>query len=312
MSTSISIIIPIYNAASYLRECLDSILMQSFTDFELILVNDGSIDNSLTICEEYSQKDKRIRVIDGPNCGVSAARNKGLQIASGSWITFVDADDYFLNNALSILYQRAIQTGTDLVLANALKLKNAKFSELHNLKDEVLPNVIMSIKHFALWGYLFNADVIRKYRLRFIDGLAYSEDRIFIYQMAQYCKTIAFCSKPIYVYRVNATSACSSQNGVRKACHHLDAAFHLDQFARNYQKNEKAVYNYLHRQSVHLIYLGMYLFVETGFTWEKLTKIKERYNQWFGNSKKTSIYFYRIILICLFTFERRKIITLKK
>lgn len=312
MSTSISIIIPIYNAASYLRECLDSVLMQSFTDFELILVNDGSIDNSLRICKEYSQKDNRIRVIDGPNCGVSAARNKGLQIASGSWITFVDADDYFLNNALSILYQRAIQTGTDLVLANALKLKNGKFSELHCLKNEVLPNAIISIKHFALWGYLFNADIIRKYRLRFIDGLAYSEDRIFIYQMAQYCKTIAFCNKPIYVYRVNATSACSSQNGVRKACHHLDAAFHLDQFARNYPKNEKAVYNYLHRQSVHLIYLGMYLFVETGFTLEKLIKIKERYNQWFGNSIKTSIYFYRIILICLFTFERRKIITLKK
>lgn len=308
----ITIIVPIYNASHYLCECIESILSQSFRDFELILVNDGSTDDSLDICKKYEQSDDRIIVVSQTNGGVSKARNRGLDVAKGEWITFADADDYFLEDALLTLYERAMQTGTDLVLANALKLKNGKFSELHRLKNEVLPNAIMSIKHFALWGYLFNADIIRKNRLRFIDGLAYSEDRIFIYQMARYCKTIAFCNKPIYVYRINETSACSSQDGVRKACHHLDAAFYLNQFALTYQKTDKPVYNCLHRQSKHLINLGLYLFVETGFSLENLAKIKERYNQRFGCNLKTSFDFYCTALNCLLTFERRKIITFKK
>ena len=308
----ISVVVPVYNASQYLPKCIESILSQSFQDFQLILVNDGSTDDSLDICKKYEKFDDRIIVMSQTNGGVSKARNRGLDFAKGEWITFVDADDYFLDDALSTLYERAMQTGTDLVLANALKLKDGKSSKLHRLKNEVLPNAIMSIKHFALWGYLFNADIIRKQQLRFIDGLAYSEDRIFIYQMARYCKTIAFCNKPVYVYRINETSACSSQDGVRKACHHLDAAFYLNQFALTYQKTDKPVYNCLHRQSKHLINLGLYLFVETGFSLENLAKIKERYNQRFGCNLKTSFDFYCTALNCLLTFERRKIITFKK
>lgn len=308
----ISVVVPVYNASQYLPKCIESILSQSFQDFELILVNDGSTDDSLDICKKYEKFDDRIIVVSQTNGGVSKARNGGLEVAKGEWVAFADADDYFLGDALSTLYERAMHTSADLVLANALKLKNGNLSEMHKLKNEVLPNAIMSVKHFALWGYLFNANIIRKYRLRFIEGLAYSEDRMFIYQMARYCKSIAFCNKPIYVYRINETSACSSQDGVRKACHHLDAAFHLNKFALTYRKGDKEVYNYLHRQSKHLIHLGLYLFVETGFTCGKLAKIKERYNQWFGDGIKASLYFYCTLMNCLFTFERRKIITLKR
>lgn len=312
MSTSISIIIPIYNAASYLRECLDSILMQSFTDFELILVNDGSIDNSLTICEEYSQKDKRIRVIDSPNCGVSAARNKGLQMASGRWITFVDADDYFLNNALSILYERAMQTGTDLVLANALKLKNGKFSELHNFNNEVLPNAIMSIKHFALWGYLFKGDIIRQNKLNFINGLAYSEDRIFIYQMARYCKTIAYCNQAVYVYRINDGSACSSRNGVRKACQHIDAAYYLNDIAQVYKNENKKIFYYLCNQRNHVIKLGLYQFFETNTSIRDLSIVTSKYKERFGTGCINLMNYYTFLVDSCLTCYRRKIIKFKK
>ncbi len=308
----ISVVVPVYNASQYLPKCIESILSQSFQDFELILVNDGSTDDSLDICKKYEKFDDRIIVVSQTNGGVSKARNRGLDVAKGEWVAFADADDYFLDDALSILYERAMHTGADLVLANALKLKNGNLTKMHKLKNEVLPNAIISIKHFALWGYLFNTDIIRKYRLRFIEGLAYSEDRLFIYQMARHCKTIAFCNKPIYVYRINETSACSSQDGVRKACHHLDAAFYLNQFALTYQKTDKPVYNCLHRQSKHLINLGIYLFVETGFSLENLAKIKERYNQRFGCNLKTSFDFYCTALNCLLTFERRKIITFKK
>ena len=128
----ISIIVPIYNASQYLRECIESILSQSFRDFELILINDGSTDESLSICKSYERQDDRITVISGANGGVSKARNRGLDAAKGEWITFADADDYFLDDALSTLYERAMQTGTDLVLANAMKLKNGKLRQNHS------------------------------------------------------------------------------------------------------------------------------------------------------------------------------------
>lgn len=94
----LTIIVPIYNTENYLSECIDSILNQSYKDIELILINDGSTDNSSSICDEYSSKDKRIKVIHIENRGVSYARNTGLSIAKGEYITFVDSDDFVSND----------------------------------------------------------------------------------------------------------------------------------------------------------------------------------------------------------------------
>ena len=92
--TVISIIVPIYNAEQYLSECIDSLVNQSFEDIEIILINDGSTDNSSKICKEYEEKDKRINYIEIKNSGVSHARNVGVENANGKWITFIDADDW--------------------------------------------------------------------------------------------------------------------------------------------------------------------------------------------------------------------------
>ena len=92
--SKISIIVPVYNTEKYLRCCIDSILVQTFADFELLLINDGSTDSSGTICEEYALEDRRVRVFHKENGGVSSARNVGLDNARGEWITFVDSDDY--------------------------------------------------------------------------------------------------------------------------------------------------------------------------------------------------------------------------
>ena len=98
----ISIIIPIYNAEKYLSTCIESILSQGFEDFELLLINDGSKDNSLSICNDYAQRDSRIKVFDKPNGGVSSARNLGLDNATGEYVMFVDADDRLAPNALEM------------------------------------------------------------------------------------------------------------------------------------------------------------------------------------------------------------------
>ena len=224
---SISIIVPVYNASQYLKQCIDSILTQSFKDFELILINDGSTDNSLNICREYEAIDSRVIVIDGPNGGVSSARNKGLDIAKGGWITFVDADDYFLEDALQTFYQHTISTKVSLILGNLLRLKNNSLTMIHNLNDEIISNVLFGIRHIALWGYLIKSDVIQKNKLRFIKGLAYSEDCVFIYQLAGFCSSMAVSTKPVYVHRINETSACSSLNVQNTFNHQMDASYYL-------------------------------------------------------------------------------------
>ena len=115
MSKKISVIVPVYNVEQYLYKCIDSILSQSFQDFELILVNDGSIDNSARICDEYAQNDKRIRVIHKENGGVSQARNVAISLAIGEYIAFVDSDDYVLPNMYENLVSTAINTNADIV-----------------------------------------------------------------------------------------------------------------------------------------------------------------------------------------------------
>lgn len=312
LNPAISIIVPVFNAAQYLQECLDSILSQSFNDFELILIDDGSTDNSLSICQSYEHRDSRIKIISGPNQGVSAARNKGLNVACGEWITFVDADDCFLHDALQTLYNRAMCTGADLVLANALRLKDGNLNKILSLSNEVLSNVICSIKHFALWGYLFNGQIIRQNRLKFIEGLAYSEDRIFIYQISMFCKTIAYCATPVYVYRINDNSACASPDGVRKACHHIDAAYYLKQFALTYQLTNKSIYRCLRKQSWHVMELGMYFFVAMKMSSHNNNIVLTKYKERFGNGLCLITRYYVILLHNFIKYQRRKIIRFKR
>ena len=114
----ISIIVPVYQVEKYIRQCIESILAQTFTDFELILVDDGSKDNSGKICDEYAEKDKRIRVIHKENDGLSDARNKGLDNASGNYFMFVDGDDYISPNMAECLYKKISEAKADIAACN--------------------------------------------------------------------------------------------------------------------------------------------------------------------------------------------------
>ena len=114
----ISIIVPIYNVEKYLRQCLDSILNQTYQNFECLLINDGSPDNSADICREYVEKDSRFKYFEKENGGLSDARNYGIRQSKGSYITFVDSDDWLEENAVEILMKRAEETGADLIYFN--------------------------------------------------------------------------------------------------------------------------------------------------------------------------------------------------
>ena len=147
----ISVIVPIYKVEKYLPECIDSILKQSFQDFELILVDDGSPDSSGAICDEYAQKDKRIRVIHQENGGVTSARRAGGKAATGEWVCFVDGDDSIPEYSLQILYE-GTKENTDIVIGT---IDERKFLDSISLKDYRSSCIGGAIFHTALWAKLY-------------------------------------------------------------------------------------------------------------------------------------------------------------
>ena len=136
----ISVIVPVYNVEKYLSKCLESILNQSFSQFELILVNDGSTDNSELIFNKYLY-DKRLIVINKSNGGLSSARNAGLDVARGEYIIFIDSDDYINNKMFEILYNEMIRSKSDIIICDYLKVsesENEKIIDMLNYKSEII------------------------------------------------------------------------------------------------------------------------------------------------------------------------------
>lgn len=222
----ISVIIPVYNAASYLRQCVDSVLGQSYGNIEVILVNDGSTDGSGRICGEYALADSRVRVITQSNRGVSAARNAGLDAAQGDWIAFADADDYMLPDALSHMV-RAMEGGDDMIVSSSLRLQDGKLYEECVFPDGTYDDSFSAVRHYALWAYLFRREVIEVNGLRFVEELKYSEDRVFIFQYAMASKSLRSLSVPTYVYRINESSACQTHDVMKMAKCQLEAVGYI-------------------------------------------------------------------------------------
>lgn len=181
-SIKISIIIPVYNAEATLSECLDSILYQNYDNIEIIIINDGSTDNSKIIAEKYLAKDKRVKVFHKSNAGVSSARNFGIKKANGEWMTFVDSDDVLGNGFFDLLKKG---NGADLIFADVrqIDLKGNDFLEFHHqdcyvgLKDAIEKhNILVS---GDLHSKMFRSSIIKNNNLFFDESIHYSEDRLF-------------------------------------------------------------------------------------------------------------------------------------
>lgn len=194
---TISIIVPVYKAEKHLRRCVDSILAQTFTDFELMLVDDGSPDRSGVICDEYAAKDRRIQVIHKANGGVSSARNTGLDCAKGSYILFCDSDDYVSRHWCESLLSAAVQNRDAFITCNlwhdsgnAQTLCRPEKSELEKLSYFDLYQYGISP---YVWNKIYDARKISDHHLRFDESCHFAEDVGF---NAKYC---ALCSSCIYV-----------------------------------------------------------------------------------------------------------------
>ncbi len=299
----ISIIIPVYNAERYLQECIDSILSQSFSNFEIILVNDGSTDNSFELCENYFRKDSRIKLINQQNCGVSVARNKGIEIAAGAWITFVDSDDIMSPNSLNIMYSNATSLGADILKGSIQVILNDSVEVLYKYATSYSKNVVDNIGHAALWGYLFKSSIIKNNNIKFVPGLAYSEDFVFLTNVSIFCKSIATISNYVYLYRRNIYSVCASKDGIKKAKNQFRAAAKLKEMRMNYKKEEK-IETFLHDRQLHLMKLGYMSYAANSFSIKTYSLYKQHYLLYFDN--KFSLFFHTLwaYMVCL----RRKLI----
>ena len=219
---TLSIIVPVYNVEKYLHRCLDSVLSQSFRDYELILVDDGSSDQSGKICDEYAARDERIRVFHKPNGGVSSARNVGLEHAKGEWIYFVDADDEVLTEGLQALVD-GIRDDVDVVMGGLEKCEDngkvvyemEKGPEFLSRRDGILINYGASKVCTGNWGWmtirLFRNDIIRKHHLSFDPDVVYNEDELFVVRYLCSCSgKTHYINTSVYRYYESASSVMES------------------------------------------------------------------------------------------------------
>ena len=209
----ISIIIPVYNVEAYLRQCLDSILMQEMTDWEAILVDDGSPDGSGAICDEYAAGDPRIKVFHKANGGVSSARNLGLEVAKGEWIVFVDSDDKIEKGFLEIEDVSAdiIQKGYDNIDADGNLLgKHDIVSNVEFNKEIDILYMFVNYRNNALWDKLISRGIIGD--LRFNEKVKIGEDFLFFLSLIPKVKKYVFSPQGKYLYRRLPNSAMSQIN----------------------------------------------------------------------------------------------------
>ena len=212
----ISIIVPIYNAEEYLKRCIDSVRNQTFTNYELLLINDGSIDNSWDICNSEAQKDERIHVINQKNSGVSKARNNALDCSKGHYIIFLDADDWLEQAALEVLLNEITKYNADIVCAShiihkrfnrrlAVKYENSTWKEKEFVSkfDSFFRTVAT-----APWGKLYKREIVEDNSIRFPENIPYGEDTIFNLNYYKYCDTVRISDKMVYNYNfTNENSA---------------------------------------------------------------------------------------------------------
>lgn len=202
----ISIIVPVYNAEKTLKRCVNSIFHQTFQDWELLLINDGSIDRSGELCDEYAAKDQRIKVFHKENGGVSSARNLGLDHAKGEWITFCDSDDFVYPNWLKN-YVDNISDGIDLICQSfeCDKIFLGKRIFGLNYKGCVQDGIFLLYKNGTLgylWIKLFKHCIIESYKLRFDVRFNYQEDQEFCFRYFSYINNIVCIDSIGYYYHI--------------------------------------------------------------------------------------------------------------
>lgn len=224
----VSVIVPIYNTAGYLRRCIDSVLCSSYEDFELILVDDGSVDHSASICRRFCEQDRRIKYFRQEHKGVSAARNKGIKESGGTWILFVDSDDFISPDFLEVAAKEEFQK-QELLLFDFVRTRNGqmiggsragarrnacrryegkdRLQLIRCLLDLKLLQKNANVNLASPWAKAYRKSVIEQHHIRFKEELAVYEDRLFNMEYFLACGSYTYIQRQVYFAEVRADSA---------------------------------------------------------------------------------------------------------
>lgn len=241
-TTKVSVIVPIYGIERYLPKCIDSLLQQSFLDFELILVNDGSPDNCPKICDDYAEMDSRIIVVHKKNGGLLSARKAGLKVAIGTYIAFVDGDDWVDEYYLDILYKLAATNSSDLVVTGHFREFNGKIETIkpemkgtfnaHEIKTTLLPNAIYNgrfCEHGVttyVWNKLFKKTLLEKILYDVPNDIIMGEDAAITYAYLTVSKQVTISRIPLYYYRQRHDSIVKSIENPKMEYYRLGLLMH--------------------------------------------------------------------------------------
>ena len=240
--SEISIIVPVYKAERYLDECVNSILSQTFLDFELILVDDGSPDRCGEICDAYARSDSRIKVIHQKNQGQSAARNAAIKMAKGNWICFVDSDDAIHPQMLESLYDAAVSNNVQMSMCSFVEAElipegfyrsHDVLSSVVTLDEDTLLRLYDKNQYpsWVVWGKLIRREIVQK--LLFAEGRVY-EDNAIVCQWVYEAKNAATVDEALYFYRINLEGTTKTRFNIKK----LDYLWALEEIIAFFEKVE--------------------------------------------------------------------------
>ena len=255
----ISVVVPIYKVEMYLKQCINSIIKQTYTNLEIILVDDGSPDNCPKICDEFKEKDSRVVVIRKENGGLSDARNAGIDVAKGKYIAFIDSDDYIHNEFIEELYNHIVSEKAQISMCTIQKVneKDEVIEEIPITEEKVISGrkAILEFNNFSIsnvvaWNKLYNIELFKD--IRYPKGKIH-EDEFTTYKLLYLAKRVAISNRKLYYYRYNQNSITNKQFN-EKRLDVIDALEERIEFFKN--RNEIELYeNTLNLYLGTLIYL---------------------------------------------------------
>lgn len=260
-----SVVIPVYNVELYLQECIDSVLKQTFTDYEIILVDDGSTDNSRQICDCYAEQYSQICVIHQENGGLSAARNVGLDAAQGEFIYFLDSDDYIAETCLEKTLEIAIEENADVVFfdstvfftnceSNGSENNYARKYQYETGLGRIVLDKLIDMDEYrtAVPLHVFRKEYLQKNNLRFMEGILY-EDELFTFLVYHANGKVSHCHEKLYRRRVRPGSIMTAANLCRQYESAVTIYYELEKYYKEKKTKDAALLKYMIRTSKYVL-----------------------------------------------------------
>lgn len=262
MNPTVSIIVPVYNAETTISRCIESIINQEYRDFELLLIDDGSTDSSGTICDRYAAEDSRIRLIHKENTGVSETRNMALDLACGTYLQFLDSDDWITPNATRLFVEEAERYHCDMVISDFYRVVGKRVAQKGDIDDDCVltqeefsAHMLQNPADFyygVLWNKLYRRDIVEKYHLRMNPQISWCEDFMFNLEYIRHAEVFYALQVPVYYYVKTKGSLASQGMSISKTIKMKLMVFeYYNNFYKHvldeedYEKNRLQVYRFL-------------------------------------------------------------------